>query len=209
MPLPTVSFLVNVGVRPDIAQIVSPHLQTTCAKFDISTREQMSGFVAQCMHESQMFTKMEEDLHYSSHRLQVCWPHRFPTSAIADQYAMNPEKLANYIYAKRIGNGDEKSGDGWLFRGSGYMQTTGRDNFWAAYMQTKVNYLVSPDLPRREPLHAALISGGFWIANNLNKVIETGGFAAVTHKVNPGDSRDASENRLHFYARCFAASMTV
>lgn len=208
--LPTVAFLSACGVRPDVAVYVLPGLVDVIAKYGIgASREALAGFIGESMHESMLFTKMAEDMTYSSERLMVVWPHRFPTHDIADQYAHNPQKLANLVYAGRNGNGDVASGDGFAFRGTGWLQTTGKSNFIVARTATGVDYVSNPDMGRKDPWHAAALAGCFWFSNGFNTLITAAGIDAVTHKINPYDSHEASENRRTLYARAFSCSQQL
>ena len=107
-------------------------LNTAMEKFEITTPSRMAAFLAQLAHESGQLTRLTENLNYSAKRLTQVWPNRFQTLEKAAPYEKKPEKLANYIYAKRLGNGDEASGDGWSYRGRGPIQLTGRGNYRAA-----------------------------------------------------------------------------
>ena len=101
-------------------------LNTAMVRFDISSPERAAGFLAQVAHESAEFQRLVERLSYSATRLMAVWPRRFPTLELARRYERQPERLASYVYANRIGNGDAASGDGWRFRGRGILQITGR-----------------------------------------------------------------------------------
>ncbi len=94
-----------------------------------NTRERLGSMIGQCASESGGFQFTQERLWYSARRLTQVWPHRYPTLEVAEPYSKNPEKLANHTYANRNGNGDEASGDGWRFRGRGWIQLTGRRNY--------------------------------------------------------------------------------
>src|SRR5687767_14886820 len=94
-------------------------LNPALAQFEITTPPRIAAFLAQVALESMEFSHLVENLNYSAKRLMVVWPRRFPTLAAASPYARNPERLANHVYAKRLGNGDATSGDGWRFRGRG------------------------------------------------------------------------------------------
>jgi putative chitinase len=98
------------------------------AEFHIDSRKQQAEFLANIGHETGNLSVFEENLNYSAERLMVVWPKRFPTIAATIGYARNPVALANKVYANRMGNGDEKSGDGWRYRGAGALQLTGKDN---------------------------------------------------------------------------------
>ena len=98
-------------------------------KWGIDTDNEMASFVAQLAHESAEFTHLEESLNYSAERLMQVWPSRFPSIESAIPYARHPERLANFVYAFRLGNGSPDTGDGWAFRGRGPIQITGRRNY--------------------------------------------------------------------------------
>jgi putative chitinase len=102
---------------------------------------QQAAFLAHIAVESGQLRSVSENLNYSATRLMEVWPRRFPTLAFAQRYAGQPEKLANYVYANRNGNGDVASGDGWRFRGGGLMQTTGRANYRAIGLEDRPEVL--------------------------------------------------------------------
>ena len=104
-------------------------LNSVCDTFAINTDLRIAGFISQVGHESGGLRLTKENLNYSAERLRVVFPKYFPTDALAASYARQPEKIANRVYASRIGNGPEGSGDGWRFRGRGLMQLTGRANY--------------------------------------------------------------------------------
>lgn len=107
---------------------VIEYVNTQFTKYKINTPDRIAMFLAQTAVESVDWTITEEDLNYSAQRLVQVWPDHF-TSSLAKDYAMKPIKLANYIYANRMGNGDEASGDGWKYRGRGIIQLTGKWNY--------------------------------------------------------------------------------
>lgn len=113
-------------------------------------------FYAQIAHETGGFRRFEENLRYSAPRLMAVWPSRFPTRAMADRYANQPEMLANFVYGGRLGN--TEAGDGWRFRGRGYVQLTGRKNYTALGIDDK------PDLAS-DPEHALSIADLWWHQN--------------------------------------------
>ena len=98
-------------------------------RYEINSPERTAAFLAQIACESSECRRLTEKLSYSAKRLMVVWPKRFTTLEKAREYEYQEEKLANYVYAKRLGNGDEASGDGFRYRGSGYKQLTGRSNY--------------------------------------------------------------------------------
>lgn len=109
------------------AVFINP-LVSAMEEFGILSAEQQARFLANVGHETGNLSVFEENLNYSVERLQVVWPKRFPTLASAVPYARNPVALANKVYAFRMGNGDELSGDGWRYRGAGGLMITGKDN---------------------------------------------------------------------------------
>ena len=142
-------------------------------------------FLAQIGHESGGLTIFAENLNYSAARLTVVWPSRFPTLAAAQPYAGNPEKLANNVYASRMGNGPPASGDGYRFRGRGYIQITGRDAYAAIGALTGIDLLHQPD-EAFAPDNALRVACGFWKWKNLNALCDSGDFTAVTRRINGG-----------------------
>ena len=100
-------------------------------KFGIDNPLRLSHFLSQCAHESGNFKLVRENLNYSADGLRKIFPKYFPTIEVANKYARQPEKIANRVYANRMGNGDEASGDGWKYKGAGFVQLTGKDNYTA------------------------------------------------------------------------------
>lgn len=126
----------------------------------------VAAFLGQCAHESGGFRDLEEDLSYTAPRLCQVWPNRFPTPQAAEACALQPEMLANRVYANRLGNGDEASGDGWRFRGRGLIQITGR----AAYQQfaDAMHMTLSQAVPHASTQAGAVDSAiWFWTVNDL------------------------------------------
>lgn len=142
-------------------------------------------FLAQVGHESAGLTVTEERLSYSPERLMAVWPRRFPTLASARACAGQPEKLASLVYADRMGNGPPESGDGWRYRGRGYLQITGRDNYRALSGPTGIDLIADPDRAAA-PDGALLVACAFWRTHGLNELSDTGDFTAVTRRVNGG-----------------------
>ncbi|MBF0610549.1 MAG: glycoside hydrolase family 19 protein [Magnetococcales bacterium] len=142
-------------------------------------------FLAQIGHESGGLSITEENLNYSPLRLTQVWPKRFPTLQVAQLYAGNPEKLANYVYANRNGNGPPESGDGWLFRGRGLIQITGRDAYQNLGKATGIDLLNQPGLAN-DPSNALIVACGFWKWKKLNPLCDKGDFNQVTKLINGG-----------------------
>ena len=181
--------------------------QSLFNKFNVNTQLRLSHFLGQLQHESGL-KPIEENLRYSEKRLTEVFGKYFkaplpltytkkqleewekiPKSSARD-YAMQPQKIANRVYANRMGNGDESSGDGWRFRGRGFIQLTGRDNYtaltkWAKANGINTDYVNNPDLLLREA--DALISAlWFWTANDLNKYADKDDVLSITKRINGG-----------------------
>lgn len=158
----------------------------------IVTGARQAAFLAQVLVESAGLRTLEESLDYSVQRLRQVWPRRFPTDADAQPCSRAPEKLANKVYANRLGNGDETSGDGWKYRGRGLIQLTGRANYEAFSTAMHVDALRDPDLLLK-PAGAVLSAVWFWQSKCLNALAdETAGadgdnrFIELTRRVNGG-----------------------
>lgn len=172
-------------------------LNEAMGRFDIDTRDRVAAFLAQVAHEcgvSALTTgvRLAENLNYSAKALMATWPTRFPTMAIATKYARQPERIANLVYANRLGNGDEASGDGWRFRGRGLLQITGRSNYRAAGAALGLDLEAHPQL-LEQPLPAALAAAHFWKAAGLNELADdrendddVADFRRITKVINGG-----------------------
>jgi putative chitinase len=165
-------------------QWVEP-LNETFSRFDISTPLRQASFIGQAGHESGNFTKLQEGLSYSAERLMVIWPKRFPTLEIAQKYARNEKALANNVYANRMGNRDEASGDGFRFSGKGLFQLTGHANFYHAGQALGEDFVMKPELVKT-PKYAALTAGWFWNTHKLNQYADAKDYATMTKKINGG-----------------------
>ncbi len=162
-------------------------------KYEINTPARIANFLAQTGHESNQYNRLVEGLTYkSADRLMKIWPKRFPTEAAALPYVNNPEKLANNVYAKRLGNGDANSGDGYKFRGRGIIQITGKSNYSSAGKSLKLDLVNRPDL-LLEREHAAMSAAWFWNARGLNALAddatdedEMEDFIEITRRINGG-----------------------
>ncbi len=175
-------------------------LNSAMRAYGIDTHEKHAAFLAQISVESGDLRNTEENLNYSAERLHQVWPKRFRTLAAAQPYAHNPEALGNHVYANRLGNGDEASGDGYRFRGRGLMQTTGRDNYRAAGYENQPDDLANPSV-------AADSAARFWSSNGLNPrssaVLARGSFDTITQTVNGG--LNGSDERWAAYGRAVTA----
>jgi len=158
-------------------------INQTFEYFDISTPEQQASFLGQCGHESNGFTALVENLNYKAESLCKVWPKRFSSLEMAQPYHRNPEAIANHVYAGRMGNGDENSGDGFRYRGRGLIQLTGRSNYKACGEALGVDLEENPELVET-PQFAVLSAGWFWSTHGLNNIASD--ILAVTKKINGG-----------------------
>ena len=159
-------------------------LQEAIDSYDISTLIRLQYFMAQVAYESGGFLCTQENLDYSTDRLLEVFPSYF-TSDNAQSYAHNPEMIANRIYAYRMGNGDEASGDGWKYRGRGLIQITGHDNYVAIdpILGLDGQLVENPDLLLS---HVAKSAGAFFQLNNLNQYADNANFIGLTKAINGG-----------------------
>jgi putative chitinase len=160
-------------------------LNETFDRFSISSVRQKAAFIGQCGHECGHFKILEENLNYRAATLMKLWPKRFPTQEIANAYAGNPKKIANMVYASRMGNRDESSGDGYRFRGRGCIQLTGHANYFHAGKALGIDFVMEPDLVAT-PKYAALTAGWFWSTHDCNSIAEAGDWTKLTKKINGG-----------------------
>jgi len=164
-------------------------------KFGINTPARIASFLAQTGYESGQFNKLVENLTYkTAARLMKVWPKRFPTEASAAPYVDNEEKLANFVYANRIGNGDVNSGDGYRYRGRGIIQITGRSNYADIGKVLGVDLVNNPDLLLTPDL-AAMSAAYFWQGHGLNALADDEtddndleDFTTITKKINGGSA---------------------
>ena len=163
-------------------------LEQLLPDYDINTPRRIAAFVAQCAHESGGFTALVENLNYKPASLRKLFPKYFPTDALAEEYCKRPNKqaaIANRIYANRMGNGPEESGDGSAFRGRGLIQLTGRQNYqaFADSLEMKIE-----DVPEYLGTFegAAQSACWFWETNNLNRWADAGDIKELTRRINGG-----------------------
>ena len=168
----------------DRALELSKKYKTLLTKYGITTPLRLAHFFAQLAHESGL-KPISENLNYSVEGLRKTFAKYFPTNALAIAYARQPKKIANRVYANRMGNRSETSGDGWLYRGRGFIQITGRNNYTALTRDTGVDYLKNPDLllTEADSMIAAL---WYWKTNNLNKYADLDDLDAISDIINLG-----------------------
>jgi putative chitinase len=174
----------------------APYLDVAAEKFGINTPARVAGWLAQCGHESGHFRYLEENLNYSADRLQVIFGKYF-TPIEAAAYARQPERIANRVYANRLGNGSELSGDGFKYHGRGLIQLTGKSNY-KLYGEAvgAPEVLISPEL-LTQPQHAAMSAAWFWASHKLNEVADTKDVEKMTRIVNGGTNGLAERKELY------------
>ena len=154
-------------------------------KYDINTPLRQAAFIGQCQHESGNFKTLEENLHYSTSGLMRTWPSRFSSLDVAEKYANNPKAIANKVYAGRMGNGTEESGEGWLYHGRGLIQLTGKENYVNCGLGIGMDLIGSPDR-LLDPMYAALSAGWFWSKRGLNSLADAREYETMTKRINGG-----------------------
>jgi len=158
-------------------------LNETFEKYEINTPKRQAAFIGQCGYESNNFRTLEENLHYSANALMRVWPSRFPDNDVAEKYANKPEKIANKVYAGRMGNTED--GDGWKYHGRGLIQLTGKDNYTRCGEALGIDLVNNPDL-LLDPEFAAASAGWFWRKHGLNQLADLGDWVAITKRINGG-----------------------
>ena len=157
-------------------------------KFQINTPLRLCHFLAQCGHESGNFKAVNENLNYGAKGLRGIFGKYFPTDAKALEYERKPEKIANLVYGGRMGNGPEASGEGYKYRGRGYIQLTGKDNYAAFDKVVTEDITANPDLVATK--YPLLSAAWFWNSRKLNELADKGAtdadVTAITKKVNGG-----------------------
>jgi len=177
------SLQAKIGIVADGA--FGPGTFKAAAGYYKLNRNRAAHFFAQTAHESGNFKAFSENLNYSAQGLRGIFGKYFPTQAMADAYARKPEKIANRVYANRMGNGDEASGDGWRYRGRGLIQLTGKDNytFFAGSLGIPVeeaaDYLSTFE-------GAAQSACFFWEQNKLNRFADANDVKGLTRAINGG-----------------------
>lgn len=170
-----------------------------CPEYGINTPKRLAAFLSQCAHESANFTKIRENLNYSAKSLMKTWPSRFTTIEIANQYARNPEKLANKVYSNRNGNGDEESGDGWKYIGRGLIQLTGKENYMWFSKSIGISVEQMPDY--LSTFEGAVQSACFfWEINNLNELADNRDTLKLTKRINGGTTGLADREKKYAIA---------
>jgi putative chitinase len=175
-------------LKGHIPDAVIAMIPDTAAKFQINTPLRLAHFLAQCGHESGGFKATQENLNYSAKGLAGIFKKYFPTEAAAAPYARQPQKIASKVYGGRMGNGPESTGEGYKFRGRGYIQLTGKDNYTAFGKSIGEDMTANPD--KVASTYALLSAAWFFNKNGLHKMADGGATDAVvtsiTKRVNGG-----------------------
>jgi putative chitinase len=159
-------------------------LNAAMDEFEINTPQRRAMFLAQCCHESGHFRAVSENLNYKADSLSRVFPKYFK-DVDPNDYAKQPEKIANRVYGNRMGNGDDASGDGYRFRGRGLIQLTGKSNYVACSEDLEVDLIENPDY-LLSPEGAARSAAWFWDSRDLNDLADAGDVVGATKKINGG-----------------------
>lgn len=183
-----IEMLQEMGVSEPDAQQYIGDLEELLPNYGISdSRQRLAHFFSQVLHESGCMKFDMENLNYSQKALRLVFGNYFKTDSEAQQYARKPEKIANRVYANRMGNGDERSGEGWKFRGRGLIQLTGKNNYKAfgEWIGNR-SILDRPDLVASEyAVHSAVF---YWDRNNLNSIADEDDVTKLTRRINGGEN---------------------
>jgi putative chitinase len=172
------------GAKSSNVELFYESLIAAMEEFEINTIPRIAGFLSQCAHESGYFSAVRENLNYSADGLRKVFPKYFRTVS-ADSYHRQPERIANRVYANRMGNGDERSGEGWRFRGRGLIQLTGKNNYIACGDGLGVDLIETPEY-LETPEGAARSAAWFWWKNGLNALADKKDILGMTKKINGG-----------------------
>lgn len=188
------------GAVPDA---VLSQIPAVAQKYAIDSALRLAHFLAQCAHESVGFTAVRENMNYSADGLRKVFPKYFPDD-LADSYARQPQKIGARVYANRNGNGDEASGDGYTYRGRGYIQLTGKSNYQNFEADNNLDVATDPDLIATE--YPLLSAAWFWQKNKLNAIADQGAtdevVTNVTKVVNGGTNGLA--DRQQYFDKYYA-----
>ncbi|WP_374567867.1 glycoside hydrolase family 19 protein [Nitrosomonas sp.] len=174
-------------LKSQVPDAVLAQIPDCAAKFGIDSPLRLAHFLAQCAHESAEFKALEENLNYSADGLKKVFSKYFPDD-LANGYARQPEKIASRVYANRMGNGDEASKEGYKYRGRGYIQLTGKDNYSAFAKAIGDDVVTNPDWVKTK--YPLLSAAWFWNTRALNELADQGAsddvVTKITKKVNGG-----------------------
>lgn len=174
-------------LKGQIPDSVLSQIPDTMTKFNINTPLRLAHFLSQCSHESANFTAVRENLNYSADSLKKVFPKYFP-GTLSEQYERNPEKIASKVYGNRMGNGNEQTKEGFKFRGRGFIQLTGKDNYKSFGQAINENLVENPDLVATK--YPLLSAAWFFSKNGINAIADKGStddvVKEVTKRINGG-----------------------
>lgn len=173
-------------------------------KYEINTNRRVAAFLAQCGHESGGWRTFSENLNYSAKALDAVFGKYFKRAGRdAEEYAGQPEKIANVVYANRMDNGDTASGDGWRYRGRGPIQLTGKHNYAKFSDDMDVDAVNNPDMVSEDKEVALMSAIWYWNSNKLNRYADSGDIKTLTKRINGGYI--GLEDRIHHWEMCLEA----
>lgn len=171
--------------KEDLLNKFLPYLNEVFKNYEINSALRINHFLSQCLHESNVFSALKENLNYSAEGLLKTFKKYFKDIIEAKKYERNPEKIANHVYCNRMGNGDEKSGDGFKYIGRGILQTTGKNNYQKLKDEFKIDFIKNPEL-LENPEWAVKSAALYWKLNNLNILADKDDLNGITLKINGG-----------------------
>jgi putative chitinase len=180
-PVASIGGLKLEKLKGHIPDAVIAQIPDTAAKFSINTPLRLAHFLAQCGHESGGFRATQENLNYSAKGLNGIFKKYFPTEAAAKAYERQPAKIASKVYGGRMGNGPESTGEGYKFRGRGYIQLTGKENYTAFGKAINEDICSNPDKVAAN--YALLSAAWFFNKNGLHKIADEGASDVVVTKI--------------------------
>ncbi|KVN83486.1 glycoside hydrolase family 19 [Burkholderia ubonensis] len=189
----TLAQLQKLAPGPAANSVWVDAINAAMLEFGITTEQRIEMFLAQSLHETARLSRLSENLNYSAQGLATTWDRYSATgkrggspNALAQRLARNPQAIGNNVYANRLGNGDEASGDGFRYRGRGLLHLTGKANYLAAKTALNIDCVAHPEL-LEQPVDAARSAAWFWKSHGLNEVADSGSFSGTTKVINGGD----------------------
>lgn len=193
------SHLKQMGLPSSVISTWYAPLKAACEKYGIDTGLRLSGFFSNVLHECGKFTVFTENLNYSASGLVSVFGKYFPTTASTNGYARNPQAIANKVYANRMGNGSESSGDGWKYRGRGLIQITGASNYRDASRGIGSDILSNPE-SALSPVNASMVAAWFFSSKGCNTYSDSDNIKGMRVRINGGTNGLADVTKL--YEQC-------
>lgn len=194
----TPELLLKIAPQAHDADEWAPALDIAAGMYGIDRGNRVNMWLAQLAHESAGFTRFEENLSYGIDGLMRVFKKYFPTRELAEQYARRPDRIANRVYAGRMGNGPESSGDGWAYRGRGPIQRTGKAGYKHDGEKLRVDLINFPD-KLTEPEYGSQSAALYWFENRCNELADAGDFTSITRAINGGLT--GIDDRKHWLSR--------